>query len=95
MKNVKKSILLRVRIAFLAIVLLALLITVKLVDIMYIHNEVWIEKAESANVRMRDIKATRGNIYSDNGSLMATSLPFYTLAFDPSISMRGDRKSVV
>lgn len=57
---------------------------------MYIHNEVWIEKAENANVRMRDIKATRGNIYSDNGSLMATSLPFYTLAFDPSISMRDE-----
>lgn len=28
------------------------------------------------------VKATRGNIYSDNGSLLATSLPFYKIAFD-------------
>ncbi|MCH8318293.1 MAG: transpeptidase family protein, partial [Bacteroidetes bacterium] len=32
------------------------------------------------------VKATRGNIYSDNGSLLATSLPFYKVAFDPTIA---------
>ena len=30
--------------------------------------------------------ANRGNIYADDGSLLATSLPFYKLAIDPSIS---------
>src|SRR5690606_41644325 len=28
---------------------------------------------------------TRGNIYSDNGSLLATSLPFYKVAFDATL----------
>jgi cell division protein FtsI (penicillin-binding protein 3) len=31
------------------------------------------------------VKATRGNIYSDNGSLLATSLPFYKVAFDATL----------
>src|SRR6187402_653898 len=31
------------------------------------------------------VKATRGNIYSDNGSLLATSLPFYKIAFDATL----------
>ncbi|MEJ7662085.1 MAG: hypothetical protein WKG07_22205 [Hymenobacter sp.] len=29
--------------------------------------------------------ATRGNIYSDNESIMATSLPFYRVAWDPGV----------
>ena len=36
--------------------------------------------------KYRSVKATRGNIYSDNGSLLATSLPFYRVAFDPSVA---------
>src|SRR5688572_28280560 len=32
----------------------------------------------------RKVKATRGNIYSDNGSLLATSLPFYKVSIDPT-----------
>ena len=31
----------------------------------------------------KKIKATRGNIYADGNDLLATSLPFYKLAFDP------------
>ena len=30
------------------------------------------------------MKATRGNIYSDDGSLLATSAPKYKVAFDPT-----------
>src|SRR5258706_5826826 len=33
----------------------------------------------------KEVKATRGNIYSDNGSLLATSLPFYKVAMDPTL----------
>lgn len=33
----------------------------------------------------KKVRATRGNIYSDNGSLLATSLPFYKVAMDPTL----------
>lgn len=42
----------------------------------------WSEMAEQITYSNKVIKATRGNIYSDNGSLLATSLPFYRVGFD-------------
>jgi cell division protein FtsI (penicillin-binding protein 3) len=38
------------------------------------------------------VKATRGNIYSDNGSLLATSLPFYKVAFDATQPKKSIQK---
>ena len=46
----------------------------------------WAKLAEEIDLDYRIVKATRGNIYSDNGSLLATSLPSYRLAFDPTIA---------
>ena len=42
--------------------------------------------AEETGLQYIKVKATRGNIYSDNGSLLLTSLPFYKLAFDPTVA---------
>ena len=46
----------------------------------------WAKMAEEIDLQYREVKATRGNIYSDNGSLLATSLPSYKVAFDPTIA---------
>lgn len=83
--NIKKSILLRVRIAFLVTVLFVLAVVYRLVDIQVIEGDVWREKAETFSLDYRKIKATRGNIYASGNDLLATSLPFYKLAFDPSV----------
>lgn len=40
---------------------------------------------ERVSFDYKRVKATRGNIYSDNGSLLATSLPFYKVAFDATL----------
>src|SRR5687767_9876343 len=40
---------------------------------------------ERVSFDYKRVKATRGNIYSDNGSLLATSLPFYKIAFDATL----------
>lgn len=92
--GIKKEILLRVRIAFLGMAFFAVLIVAKLVHIKFIDNEKWERKSQRQNVRLMDVKATRGNIYSDNGSLMATSLPFYRVAFDPGITKTAGRKEI-
>ncbi|MFA0962819.1 penicillin-binding protein [Roseivirga sp. BDSF3-8] len=84
--NIKKSILLRVRIAFLLIVLFAGAIVFRIVHIQQVEGERWRQKAENIGLKFRTVRATRGNIYSDNGSLLATSLPFYRVAFDPTIA---------
>ncbi len=83
--NVKRSILLRVRVAFLAASLFAVAILVRIGHIQIADGEKWSAMAEEIDLQYRQVKATRGSIYSDNGSLMATSLPFYRVAFDPSV----------
>ncbi len=81
----KQTILLRTRIAFLAIFLFAAATVVKLVYIQFFQGNRWKKCAEAAGLAYRPIKATRGNIYADDGSLLATSLPFYRVALDPCI----------
>ncbi|MCH8231190.1 MAG: transpeptidase family protein [Bacteroidetes bacterium] len=82
--NIKNSILLRVRVAFIFVFLFGLVIIYKIVNIQVVQGDKWISMAERIGLQYRTVKATRGNILSDNGSLLATSLPFYRVAFDPS-----------
>ncbi len=82
----KNSILLRVRIAFLFVFLAALVITFRVIEIQFIEGDTWKEKAKEINLQERTVKAVRGNIYAEDGSLLATSLPFYKIAFDPTVA---------
>lgn len=84
--NIKKSILLRVRIAFLVAVIFVLAVIYRMIDIQMVKGDMWREKAEEYNLDYKKIKATRGSIYADGNDLLATSLPFYKLAFDPSLA---------
>lgn len=77
---------LRVRVAFLFAFLFAVIVVIRIVRIQFVEGDKWTAMAEEIGLQFRTVKATRGNIYSDNGSLLATSLPFYRLAFDPSVS---------
>jgi len=90
-KNVKRSILARVRLVFFAGVLLAFAIAYRIIHIQYIDGDEW--RAKSNSFSKKEIKANRGNIYADDGSLLATSLPLYRLGFDPSVG-RKEKKLV-
>lgn len=89
--NIKKSIVLRIRIVFLCIIFFALGIVWRIIYIQRIDGPRLREKASQSYVRQRIIEAVRGNIYADDGSLLATSLPKYKLGFDPLVSMRNKR----
>ena len=84
--NIKKSILLRVRVAFLFVLIFAIAIIGKIGKIQFVDGEKWSAMGARIAFDYRRVKATRGNIYSDNGSLLATSLPFYKVAFDATIA---------
>ncbi|MDF9801237.1 cell division protein FtsI (penicillin-binding protein 3) [Catalinimonas alkaloidigena] len=84
--SIKRSILLRVRIAFLVVSLFALALFFRMAEIQFIEGEKWKAMAEEINLQYKTIPAVRGNIYAEDGSLLATSLPFYRVAFDPSIA---------
>lgn len=84
--NIKRSILIRVRIAFLFVMLFGIAVIVKISHIQFVEGEEWTKLSEQITFDYKKIKATRGNIYSDNGSLLATDLPFYKVAFDPRLA---------
>ena len=90
--NVKKGILLRVRIVFVLVAPVALAIVGRLVMLQWVQGDHWRKIAEQNQLKQDKVRATRGNIFSDNGSLLATSLPFYRVAFDPTAAEKEDFK---
>ena len=66
--NIRKSILLRVRVAFLAFLVFGLAIAYRILDLQVMEGERWKTLADEIGLQYKTIKATRGNIYSDNGS---------------------------
>ena len=84
--NIRNSILARVRIAFLLVVVFTALLVFRMVQVQIIDGQKWLAMAQEVSVQYRSVPAVRGNIYSDNGSLLATSLPHYRVAFDPMVA---------
>lgn len=91
--NFKKSILIRVRVVFILIALGSALIPYQIAKLQLAEGDVWREKAETVNFQFREVPATRGNIYASDGSLLATSLPFYRVAIDPTIAKSDQYKA--
>tara|TARA_R110002020_G_scaffold111312_3_gene256970 strand:+ start:9887 stop:11965 length:2079 start_codon:yes stop_codon:yes gene_type:complete len=79
-----------VRVVFILIALCSAAIPYKVAKLQMAEGDVWREKAETINFQYREVPATRGNIYAADGSLLATSLPFYRVALDPTIA-KSDR----
>lgn len=80
--NIRTDILLRVYIAFGLIVLLAFAVLFKLFHVQYFEGDKWRAMADSLSTRFANVEAARGNIYSIDGSLLATSVPEYEIRMD-------------
>ena len=91
--NIKRSIVIRVRVIFILVALAACAIPYKVAVVQLVEGEKWKAKAEQVNFQYREVPATRGNIYASDGSLLATSLPFYQVAIDPTVVDEEDYKS--
>ncbi|WP_348822736.1 peptidoglycan D,D-transpeptidase FtsI family protein [Flavobacterium aestuarii] len=64
------------------IFLMAMAIAVKLTNIQWVDGDRYRELAKERTVKNFVIPANKGNIYSADGSLLATSIPSYTIRFD-------------
>ncbi|MCK6650285.1 MAG: cell division protein, partial [Bacteroidia bacterium] len=80
--EVKKDILWRVYLIYFFICLFGVAIISKVFIIQFSEGDEWRAKAQSLSTKLFDIEAVRGNIYDANGSLLATSLPYYEIAMD-------------
>jgi cell division protein FtsI (penicillin-binding protein 3) len=68
--------------------LFAIGILYRLCVIQFIQGSAWKAKAEAFTTKVFEIEAIRGNIFETNGSLLATSLPYFEIGVDinaPSI----------
>ncbi|AWM35229.1 penicillin-binding protein [Hymenobacter nivis] len=83
--SVKKSIVTRVRLAFLGVAVFSGLILWKATRIQFQEGAKWRALEQERRISYQPVPATRGNIFSDNESIMATSLPFYRVAWDPGV----------
>lgn len=80
-----KEILLRARIVLLSVLLFSVAIVWKINVLLWKEGEKWRTYAQINQLIYRPIVASRGNIYGDDGALLATTLPFYTVYLDPTI----------
>jgi len=84
--RIKDAIRLRSNIAFLFMTIVAIAIVGRTFWIQMINGSELRRIATQNQVRRIKVKATRGNIYAHDGeSLLATSLPFYKVAMDPTV----------
>jgi cell division protein FtsI (penicillin-binding protein 3) len=83
--SIKKAILFRVRIAFLFVFLFSAGILFRIFKVQFVEGEKWRSIAQTLGLQVMKVPATRGNIYADDGSLLATSLPFYQVVLDPGL----------
>jgi cell division protein FtsI (penicillin-binding protein 3) len=79
------SITYRIYVVALVIFLLAIAIIVKLTNIQWVHGEHYRKLAKQNTIKTFVVPANKGSIYSSDGSLLAISIPEYTIAFNATI----------
>ena len=81
--NFKDEVLVRVYIILAVIVVpVALLLSYRTLEIAVLDSATY-QRLGEKYVQEKTIRAERGNIYSQEGNLLATSVPYFTLHFDP------------
>jgi cell division protein FtsI (penicillin-binding protein 3) len=75
--------------------LFALGVMVKLIDIQTTDGDKYRQLALQRTEKMFTIAPNRGNLYSDDGSLLATSVSKYTIRFDAETVSSGDFEAEV
>lgn len=78
----KKTTLKRASIVYLATAIFGLKILYQVYFIQFVEGDKWRKLAEKKTFSTEEVKATRGSIYSDNGTLLLTSVPFFDIYMD-------------
>jgi cell division protein FtsI (penicillin-binding protein 3) len=82
MSKIKKNIITRLYIVSFFMLVFASSIIFKLIDIQFTNGDYYRELSENRVFKNIEIPANRGNIYSEKGRLLATSVPKYDIRFD-------------
>ncbi len=97
MQEGKKEIITRLIIIYVVLLLLwAVAIVFQIVKIQFLEGAFWRQKADARTIMLRDVNAQRGNIYSSDNKLLATTVPIYDVYLDlgkEQISVKGSSET--
>ena len=85
MENQKKKIMNRTYLVGLSLILFSFLLAGKLIHLQFFQGEKYRELASSRTVKNVDLQPSRGNIYADDGSILATSVARYEIRWDAAV----------
>jgi len=80
--NSRKIILMRAYVALSLLIVFVVAIFAAAIKLQMGTDKVFAEQMSEKNTRIKEVEALRGNIYADDGSLLATSVPKYDVIFD-------------
>lgn len=80
----KKKSDINIYLVFLAMFFVCIAVIWKMSIIQFKDGDKWRSQADSLMIRDEVVSANRGNIFSADGSLLATSIPKYNIYFDPT-----------
>ncbi len=72
----------RVLLVYLAFLLFGVAVVVRIIHIQTVQRAELLEQARKVDIKIDTVSADRGNIYSKNGTLLATTVPLYNIHFD-------------
>lgn len=80
----------RVVLIYVLMLVVAVAIIAKIIVIQTVDREELLESARKSDIRIVSVPAVRGNIFSKNGTLLATTIPVFNIYFDP-VAVPQDR----
>ena len=80
----------RVLLIYVLMLVVGIAIVAKIIVIQTVDREELLESARKADIRIVKVPAVRGNIFSKNGTLLATTIPVFDVYFDP-VAVPEDR----
>lgn len=80
--EVKRDILWRVYLSFIAIVLVCVVVLSKAFYIQQVQGDQWRSKSDSMHQKIVELDAERGTIYSEDGQMLSTSIPQFDIYID-------------
>ena len=80
--GIKRDIFWRIAIAYFVVVIFGVAILFKVFRTQQLEKNYWSSLSDSLKAKVKTIAADRGNIYSADGRLLATSLPYFEVRMD-------------
>jgi len=80
--EIKRDILWRVYLCFIGIALICLFVIGKAFYIQRFQGDYWKKLSDSVHQKYVELNADRGTIYSDDGSMLSTSIPYFDIYID-------------